>query len=345
MHLRVAAFIIWFLWGAIFSGYAGEILIGAGATFPYPLYKKWISEYQKSADARITYSAVGSGKGIGQVMEKSVDFGATDVSLSEEEIIKLPAEIVHIPTCVGAVVVPYNLPNNPQLNLTPSTLADIFLGRIRIWNDKQLMEVNPGINLPALDIVVIHRSDPSGTSYQFTRYLNRISREWSETCGAGKEVRWPVGMGVDGNSRIVDMIQHVPGSIGYTEMTYASEKGLVMASLRNESGTFIQPTLESISIGIAESEELKCHTNDAPSVSKGYPIAGFSYVVVYKEQAYDGRSRDRATNLAKLLWWMVHEGQSFNNGLLYGTLPAYHVVQAKALIRSMTYEGKPLADW
>jgi phosphate transport system substrate-binding protein len=115
--------------------------------------------------------------------------------------------------------------------------------------------------------------------------------------------------------------------------------------LRNESGTFIQPTLESISIGIAESEELKCHTNDAPSVSKGYPIAGFSYVVVYKKQAYDGRSRDRATNLAKLLWWMVHEGQSFNNGLLYGTLPAYHVVQAKALIRSMTYEGKPLADW
>lgn len=343
--MRAAAFIIWFLMGAIFSCDAGDILTGAGATFPYPLYNNWIRVYQKSTDVRITYSAVGSGKGISQLIEKYIDFGATDLPLSEEEIRKLPSEIVLIPTCVGAVVVPYNLPNNPRLNLTPSTLADIFLGRIRTWNDKQLVEINPGINLPALEIAVVHRSDPSGTTGQFTRYLNQVSQEWSETCGEGKEILWPLGMGVEGNSRIVEMIQRIPGSIGYTELTYAYEKNLVMANLRNESRHFIQPTLESITDGIAQSEELKSPTNDAQSVSKGYPIVGFSYMAVYKEQAYDGRSRDRATNLAKLLWWMIHEGQKFNNGLLYGRLPARDVVQAENLIRSMTYEGKPLVDW
>ncbi len=218
------------IWGVVslvsFSQGADVILSGAGATFPYPLYEKWIAMYLKKTGLRISYNAVGSGAGIRQLQERMVDFGATDAFMSQEELDGAKGDILHIPTCLGAVTIIYNLPENPVLKFTPKLVSDIFLGRISRWSDKRIAKINPGVRFPDLDISVVHRSEGSGTTFIFTDYLSKVDFEWREKVGRGKNVRWLTGMGVEGNPNVAGFVKKIPGSIGYVELAYAKRHDL-----------------------------------------------------------------------------------------------------------------------
>jgi phosphate transport system substrate-binding protein len=317
---------------------AGTVLGGAGATFPHPLYQKLILEYQAREDVRITYDAVGSGEGIKRLIHRSVDFGATDAFLSEDEHRSAGEAIVHIPTCIGAVAVVYNLPDMPELRFTPDVLADIFLGRITVWNDAKIAAVNKGIPLPALDITVVHRSDSSGTTFVFSDYLSKVSPEWKERCGCSKLIRWPVGVGLDGSSGVADFVKKIPGSISYVERSYVESNQLAAAAVQNRSGRFVRPTIESISaaadIRLPESTCIMITDTSSPS---GYPISAFSYLIVYQQQCYENRPFARAQALVKFLWWILHAGQQYNQSLQYAPLPPSAVNATEQLLHAMRY--------
>lgn len=324
----------------------GVILRGEGATFPYPLYREWIKIYRAQTGVRITYLSAGSGRGIKALFNRKVDFGATDAFISDEELASVDSEVLHIPTALGAVVVTYNLPGVPELKLTGSLAAEIFSGKIAMWSDNRIKKVNPSAALPEKKISVVHRSDGSGTTFVFTNYLSVVNPEWKETVGKGKSVRWPVGIGVDGNLGVRDFIKKIPGSIGYVQLNYARSAGLPVAVVQNKEGRFIKPSLEAVST--AARGELPADTRALiidTGVRWGYPISAFTWLIVYKEQAYDGRTRKRAKSLAKYLWWAIHEGQHYNHGLYYAKLPDEAVRKAEAIIRSMTFNGKPVVDW
>ena len=318
-------------------------LLGAGSTFVYPLFSKMFSEYQSSHGTKVNYQAIGSGGGIRQLINHTVDFGATDAFMSDEELQQAGGAILHIPICLGAVVLSYNLPQAPPLRLTPEVIADIFLGNITNWNDPRIAEVNPGIFLPDLEITVIHRSDGSGTTYIFSDYLSKVSPEWAKRVGRGKSLNWPVGLGAKGNPGVAGLIQQTPGAIGYIELTYALQMGIPFATVQNASGKFIHPSVQSVSkaaeIPIPPDTRVSLTNTDAPD---GYPISGFTWVIVYQEQSYGGRSKARAEALAQLLWWMIHEGQSYTQPLNYAPLPESAVKAAETLLRSLTYQGQPL---
>ncbi len=326
--------------------HAGQTLIGAGATFPYPLYDKWFSVYYKLTGVKVNYQAIGSGGGIRQLLSRIVDFGGTDAFMSDAELRKAPAKILHIPTCLGAVVITYNLPGNPTLRLTPDVIADIFLGKIKKWNDKRIVRLNPEVVLPSMNIVVVHRSEGSGTTFIFSDYLSKVSKEWAKKVGRGKVLNWPTGLGAKGNPGVAGLIRQIPGSIGYVELIYAQKNGMPFALIQNKAGNFIKPTLKSVSaaanIKLPADTRVSITNTDAPD---GYPISSFTWIIFYKEQHYQGRSKKRALTLAKLLWWMIHEGQKYNEGLLYARLPKSAVKKAEAIIRSMTYDGKRLVNW
>ena len=326
-------------------GESNIILSGAGATFPFPLYSKWIDLYQLQTNVRVSYAPVGSGAGITRLIEKKIDFGATDAYLSDEEIRLAPAEILHIPTCVGAVAIIYNLPVKEELKLTPQLIADIFMGKITKWSDKAISKINPGLNLPDLDITVIHRSDSSGTTFLFTDYLSKSIGPWKDRIGAGKLVKWTTGMGIEGNPGIVDLVKRVPGSISYAELAYAIQENLPTALVKNSSGHFIRPTLESVSAGAeveipADTRRLITNT----SAVNGYPIGAFTYLIFYKEQASRQMSMGKAAALARFLWWAIHDGQQHNESMHYGRLPAEVVRKAEAIVRLMTYNSIPVFD-
>ncbi len=324
---------------------AGE-LTGAGATFPYPLYDKWFNVYHKVTGVKVNYQPVGSGGGIRQLLNRVVDFGGTDAFMSDEELNKAPAEILHIPTCLGAVAITYNIPGGHEIKLTPSVLADIFLGKISRWNDEQIKKLNPNIGLPDIKIVVVHRSDGSGTTFIFSDYLSSVSSEWKNKVGRGKSLNWPVGIGAKGNAGVAGLIRQIPGSIGYVELIYAEKNHMPVALLRNRAGRFIKPTLTSVSS--AANVELPYDTRVSivnTSAPEGYPISSFTWIIFYREQAYKGRSKERAVMLARLLWWMIHEGQKYNEELLYARLPEGAVKKAEDIIKSMTYQGKPVMTW
>ncbi|MBC7190208.1 phosphate ABC transporter substrate-binding protein PstS, partial [Candidatus Aerophobetes bacterium] len=231
------------------GAFADEVeLLGAGATFPYPLYSKMFSVYHEQYGVRVNYQAVGSGGGIRQLLNKTVDFGATDAFMSDEEIRSIKNPILHLPTCLGAVVISYNLPEAPELKLTGKVIADIFLGRITKWNDPQIVALNPQVNLPALSIMPVHRSDASGTTYIFSDYLSKITREWEEKVGRGKALNWPAGLGAKGNTGVAGLVKQIPGAIGYIELTYALQTGMPFALVKNASGNFIKPTPTSVSL-------------------------------------------------------------------------------------------------
>ncbi len=318
-------------------------LIGAGATFPYPLYAKWFHVYEKITGIRVNYQPIGSGGGIRQLINRIVDFGGTDAPMSDEELKKAPSEILHFPTCIGAVVITYNLPGRPDLKLTPSLISDIFLGEIKKWNDERISKVNPDIKLPDMKIVVIHRSDGSGTTFIFSDYLCKVSKKWAEKVGRGKILNWPVGIGAKGNPGVANLIKQIPGSIGYVELTYALKNNMTVASVRNRSGNFIKPTLDSISASanVEIPADTRVSITDTAS-PYGYPITSFTWIIFYREQNYGGRSKERAEELAKLFWWMIHEGQKYNERLFYGRLPEAVVKKAEAVIKSMTYGGRPV---
>ncbi|SFN05556.1 phosphate ABC transporter substrate-binding protein PstS [Thermodesulforhabdus norvegica] len=337
----VAAFIF-----SATAGYGAESLTGAGATFPYPLYDKWFSIYHQVTGVKVNYQAIGSGGGIRQLLSRVVDFGGTDAFMSDEELSKAPGEILHIPTCLGAVAITYNIPGNPELKLTGDVIADIFLGKITRWNDSRITELNPGIELPDMKIIVVHRSDGSGTTFIFSDYLSKVSPEWKEKVGRGKSLNWPAGLGAKGNAGVAGMVKQMAGSIGYVELIYAEQNKMPVALVKNRAGNFIKPSLASVSAAanVELPPDTRVSITDTES-PEGYPISSFTWIIFYKEQSYDNRSRERAEALAKLLWWMIHEGQKYNESLLYAKLPPKAVEKAEAIIKTMTYNGAPLVNW
>jgi phosphate transport system substrate-binding protein len=339
--------IIFFLFSLpLWSRQSDVILKASGATFPYPLYKTWLKAYHVQTGVRISYEAIGSGAGIKDLLNQKVDFCGSDAFLSDKDMADVSQEILHIPSCLGAVVISYNLPGRPQIKLTPQLITAIFSGRIKSWSDKRITAENPGINLPNMNINVVRRSDSSGTTFIFTNYLAAVSPRWARETGSGKTVKWPTGIGAETNRGMVDIIRRIPGTIGYVEMTYAKEAKLPMARLRNKSGNFIAPTLESVSA--AADVELPPDTRTLivdTSAPDGYPISGFTWLLFYKEQSYRNRSLKRTRALAKYLWWMVHEGQQFNKNAIYGALSKEAVKKAEHILLSMTYKGMPLVEW
>lgn len=318
-------------------------LLGAGATFPYPFYSKAFDVYFKVYNVKVNYQAIGSGGGIRQLLNRTVDFGATDAFMSDEYLAKVPMEILHIPTCLGAVVITYNLPGNPKLRFTPQVIADIFLGKIKYWNDERIKALNPDVKLPAKKILVIHRSDGSGTTFIFSDYLSKVSREWKEKVGRGKSLKWPVGLGGKGNAGVAGLVKQMPGAIGYVELTYALSNNMPVGMVKNKAGNFILPTVESVSL--AGNVDIPKDTRISitnTSAEKGYPISSFTWLILYKEQNYDGRSKEKAKELVNLLWWLIHQGQKYTKELHYGPLPEKAVKRAEDVIRSITYDGKPL---
>jgi len=301
-------------------------LTGAGATFPYPLYSKWFSDYAKTKGVRINYQSIGSGGGIRQLSEGTVDFGATDSPMTDEEMAKAKGgPVLHIPTVLGAVVVTYNLPNvSRPLQLTGSALADIFLGRIKKWNDPRIAQLNQGAPLPNSDILVVRRSDGSGTTFIFTDYLATVSPAWAQGPGKGKEVSWPAGLGAKGNEGVAGQVKQLPGAIGYVELAYAKQNRLPYASIQNASGQYVAPSIESITAAAAGAISKLGPTTDyrvsvvnAPGAG-AYPISSFTWILVYQRPADAAKGR----KLVDFLTWALTDGQQSAATLDYAPLPA-----------------------
>jgi phosphate transport system substrate-binding protein len=322
-------------------GAAQELLInGAGATFPNPLYQKWFSEYHTLHSAiGFNYQSIGSGGGIQQFTAGTVDFGASDAPLTDDEWAKIK-DAVHIPTVLGAVVITYNAPVQ-GLKLTPEVLAGVYLGKLTKWNDPALVAVNPGLKLPDTDISVMHRADGSGTTSIFTDYLAKVSPEWKEKVGAGKSVKWPVGLGGKGNDGVTGLVKQTPGAIGYVELAYAQQNGLSMAQLRNKAGAFVTPSIESTSAaaaGVPIPDDYRVSVTNADG-KDAYPIASFTYLLVHK----DAKDPAKGKALVEFLWWAVHDGQKYAAALDYAPLPKAVVDRVSATIRTLTVQGKSVS--
>lgn len=320
-------------------------LTGAGATFPAPLYSKWFDEYHKMTGVQVNYQPIGSGGGIKAITDRTVDFGASDGIMSEAEEAAAKASggpILHIPMTIGSVAIVYNVSGvkSGELKLTPDILADIFLGKIKRWTDPRLAESNPGLSLPDRDIAVVHRSDGSGTTYIFTDYLSKVSPGWAERVGVGKSVDWPVGIGGKGNDGVAAQVQQLPGSIGYVELAYAEQNHIPWAKLRNRSGNFVEPGLSATThaaAGTVLPDDLKVMITDSAHPD-AYPIAGFTWLLVYQNQPDEAKGRA----LVRMLWWAIHDGQAYCESLLYAPLPPEVVAQAEHQIRSINYRGTAL---
>ena len=317
---------------------ADALLInGAGATFPFPLYSKWFAEYNKlHPDLRFNYQSIGSGGGVKQITEKTVDFGASDAPMSDAEM-QRAAGVVHVPTVLGAVAVVYN--GAPAgVKLTPETLADIFLGKITRWNDPKLQAIPGQPKLPDVAITVVHRSDGSGTTAVFTDYLGKISPAWKTSVGVGKAVKWPVGLGGKGNEGVTGSVKSTPGSIGYVELAYANQNKLTMAALENADKQFVTPSIESTSAAAAGVEmpaDFRVSITNARG--KGvYPIASFTYVLIYKDQADAAKGKA----IGNFLWWAIHDGQKLAGPLDYAPLPKPVVAKVEQELRGITVAGK-----
>jgi phosphate transport system substrate-binding protein len=319
-------------------------LNGAGATFPYPLYSKWIAEYQREhPDVRINYQSIGSGGGVRQILARTVDFGATDAAMSEDEKRQAGGRLVHVPTAIGSVVLSYNLGlPGPALRLTPAALSAIFLGEIRRWNDPLLAEINPSVPLPAADITVVYRSDGSGTTAVFTEYLARGSPAFRERVGSAKNVRFPVGVGAKGNEGMTGQLKTTPGTIGYLELAYATQNRLPRAAMQNRAGKFVTPSPEAAgaaaeSVGAGDS--LVISLSDAAGEAS-YPLAAYSYFLVYRE----ARDYERSRALARFMWWAAHEGQRFALSMDYAPLPDKVVSGVEQCLMGLRGAGKALLE-
>ncbi len=318
-------------------------LLGAGATFPYPLYSKMFDVYNKTYKVQVNYQAIGSGGGIKQLTEKTIDFGGTDAFMNDKEMAATGGTIIHVPTCLGAVVVAYNLPGNDIVKFSPNVLADIFLGKIKKWNDPQLVKINTGIKMPDLPITVVHRSDGSGTTFIFTDYLSKVSPSWKSSVGVEKSVNWPVGLGAKGNAGVAGIVNQTPGSIGYTELIYAMNNKMTYGMIQNKAGKYIKADLNSVSLAaqmsIPNDTRISLTNTDAKD---GYPISGFTWIVIYKEQNYGNRTLDKAKNTVSLIRWMLADGQKYAQEMTYSPLPADAVKKAKKLLDTVTYNGKKI---
>ncbi len=311
-------------------------LSGAGATFPYPIYSKWFSEYHKlHPEVEMNYQSIGSGGGIRQVTASTVDFGASDMPMTDKQLQEAKRKILNIPTVLGADVPAYNVPGvTGELKFTPDALAEIFLGRISKWNDKAIAAANPGVNLPNQDIIVVHRSDGSGTTFIFTDYLSKVSSEWKREVGADTSVKWPVGLGQKGNEGVAGSLRQMPGSIGYVELIYAVQNNITYGSVRNSAGSFVKASLDSVTAAAASApkmpDDFRVSITNAPG-KDAYPISSFTWLLI------PAQSKDPAKGkiLADFLNWMVTEGQKMTSELSYAPLPDNVVAKVKEAIKQV----------
>lgn len=330
--------------GCTGGGAGGEVrLQGAGATFPNPLYQKWISEYGKQhANIKIDYQSIGSGGGIKQIQARTVDFGATDAPMTDAELKGSPAELIHIPTVLGAVVITYNLAGMTKpLRFSSDVIADIFLGKITKWNDARIKADNADANLPAADITVVHRAESSGTSFVFTDYLSKVSAEWKQKVGADKSPTWPAGQGGKGNEGVTGQIKQQPNTIGYVELAYATQNKLPVALIKNSAGNFVEASIDNVTAaaGTASStpDDLRVSITNATGAN-AYPISSYTYILAYKNQTDETKGKA----VVEFLWWGIHEGEIFAKDLQYAPLPAEIVKRAEAKINLITAGGKAL---
>lgn len=314
-------------------------ITGAGATFPYPLYSKWFSEFhKKKPNVEINYQSIGSGGGIRQLLENTVDFGASDAPMKDEQLKKAKIPVLHFPTVLGAVVLTYNLPTVTQtIRLTPELIADLFLGKIYYWNDPKIQSLNPEIKLPDVPVMIVHRSDGSGTTAVFTDYLSKISPEWKSRAGAGTAIKWPIGLGGKGNEGVTGFVKNSPGALGYVELLYAEKNKLPAAFVKNASGEFIKP--EASSITKAADGALKTMPKDfrvsiTNSPGKGaYPISSFTYLLFYKKMP-----KQKGTELKAFLDWAYAEGQTLASGMFYAPLPKSLIIKTKAQLSELQFQ-------
>ncbi len=317
---------------ALLSGVASAQsvdLTGAGATFPYPIYSKWFSDYAQKTGVKINYQSIGSGGGIRQLSEQTVDFGASDSPMSDQELASAKGgPVLHFPTVMGAVVITYNVPGLIRpLNVSGDLIADIFSGKITKWNDARIVAQNRGVSLPNSDILVVHRSDGSGTTYIFSDYLTSVSPSWSASLGKGKEIKWPVGLGGKGNEGVAGQVKQTPGSIGYVELAYAKQNSLAYANVRNAAGRYVTPTIASVTAAAAgmklpKNTDYRVSIVNAPG-KESYPISSMTWILAYQNQT-DGV---KGTKLRNFLRWAYKDGEKAAASLDYAPLPASMVAQ------------------
>ena len=317
-------------------------LTGAGATFPYPIYSKWFSDYAQKTGVKINYQSIGSGGGIRQLSEQTVDFGASDSPMSDDEMSKAKGgPVLHIPTVLGADVITYNLPGvSAALKLTPDVIAGIFLGNIKKWNDSKIGSLNPGVSLPNQDILVVHRSDGSGTTYIFTDYLNTAAPAW-KSVGKGKEVKWPVGVGAKGNEGVAGQVKQTPGAIGYVELAYAKQNNLPISAVRNASGKFVAASVAAVTAAAAGyARNLPANTDYRISIvnapgADSYPITSFTWILVYQHQ----RDATKGKKLVDFLNWALSDGEAEASSLDYAPLPSDMADKVKARVATIDNSG------
>jgi phosphate transport system substrate-binding protein len=314
-----------FLAGALFIGVSATAsaqltINGAGATFPYPIYSKWFDAYAKvDPSVRFNYQSIGSGGGQKQILAQTVDFGASDGPMSDENLAKAPGKLLHIPTVAGAVVITYNLPGNPTLKLDGEAIAGIFLGKIKKWNDPKIMALNSGANLPDQEIVVVHRSDGSGTTFIFTDYLSKVSPEWKEKVGNNTSVNWPTGLGGKGNEGVAGQVKQTTGALGYVELIYAVQNKMSYADLKNAAGEFVKATLESVTAALSTAQipdDFRFSMTNAPG-KDAYPISGATWLLIYEQQ----KDATKGKKLVEFLKWAEKDGEKMAKDLNYAPLP------------------------
>ena len=321
MKLRIAKLLgLTIVLGLSASASAQMMINGAGATFPYPIYSKWFDAYAKvDPSVRFNYQSIGSGGGQKQILSQTVDFGASDGPMSDENLAKAPGKLLHIPTVAGADVVTHNLPEKPALKFDADTIAGIFLGQIKKWNDPKLTALNPGVKLPDQEIIVVHRSDGSGTTYIWTDYLSKISPEWKSKVGTNTSVNWPTGIGGKGNEGVAGQVKQTPGALGYVELIYAIQNKMPYAEVKNAAGEFVKPTIESVTAALATAEipdDFRFSMTNAPG-KDAYPIAGATWLLVYQQQKDPAKGK----KLVEFLKWAAKDGEKMAQNLDYAPLP------------------------
>jgi phosphate transport system substrate-binding protein len=318
---------------------SGADLTGAGATFPYPIYSKWFADYAAKTGVKINYQSIGSGGGIRQLTEGTVDFGASDAPMTDAELAKTKGPVLHVPTVLGAVVITYNVPGVTQpIRLDGGAIADLFLGKIAKWNDPRIAKLNPGVTLPATDVLIVHRSDGSGTTYIFSDYLAAVSPTWAKAPGRGKELQWPAGMGGKGNEGVAGQVKQTPGAIGYVELAYAKQNNLPYATLKNASGGFVVPSIASVTAAAAgaaaalpPNTDFRVSIVNAPGAD-AYPISSFTYLLINRNPA----DAVKGKKLLDFMKWALSDGEQSAAALDYAPLPPSIVTRISARLDSLS---------
>jgi len=331
--------------GLVAAPSQAQSLTGAGATFPYPIYSKWFDAYAKATGVKVNYQSIGSGGGIRQFTQGTVDFGATDSPMTTEQMAAVKGNVVHIPTVLGAVVLTYNLPalGATRLKLDAAAIADIFLGKITSWNDARIAALNPGVKLPKMDLIVVHRSDGSGTTFVFVDYLSKVSPEWKSKVGTATSVSWPTGLGGKGNEGVTQQIKQLEGSLGYVELVYAASNKLPVALVKNAAGQYVEPTLEAVTAAasgarLAKDTDFRVSITNAGG-AKSYPIASYTWLLVKTDNPDAGKARA----IRDFLTWMTTaEAQKMADDLGYAPLPSDVLGLVQARVKTLKTAGRPI---